>query len=528
MNKSTTKNSQAAESGSNKVDKRQKALVAAGQDVNRLIQANPLIGACYSMSLIQMRLFVYTLSRLSLVSGEIAPIEIDFKDFCACCGFKMNYSKFLQEADALKSVDVHISHGEITNDNTGIRTGMFRRTAHAEGVGKIWLTVDEFILPYLIDLRRNFTVLDSREYIRLNSFYAMRFYQFCRRCESYTSSLPGESPRMFRISVEQLRKQLGMSDKLPNYAHFKEYVIEAARKELDISSDLAFTYSEIRGIKNKVEELHFTVCRLRQPDPLLESTTQGSKAGIIRSVESVKIDAGQHPHADQEITNFQDFSAVDAITDVMRVFDPILYRKLNRSGIGPDTIQLWVMRYGEPAIEDAFEKVTAHLKFKKLLSQVKMYELMTRQLRGEDIGKPVPVFSVRNRLDPLVRKESLQGSQLDLSFDPDEYGKKLVDWVYHHLTRRPDYARLYVDLLHKAVCRKGVSVMKEMPWKNLVEHLPLDTIIDEYMLEQLAGSRFMIMLDTSGIFMGGFCDFLREYVEREGIMDYPARTRSAG
>ncbi|MBF0556161.1 MAG: RepB family plasmid replication initiator protein, partial [Nitrospirae bacterium] len=80
-----------------------------------------------------------------------------------------------------------------------------------------------------------------------------------------------------RFEVEELRKILGITDsEYPLYANFKQRVILTAQAELAKSTDLSFTFKEIKTGR-KVTGIEFTIT-VKAPEPTEAKTTTPTKA----------------------------------------------------------------------------------------------------------------------------------------------------------------------------------------------------------------------------------------------------------
>ena len=124
-------------------------------------------------------------------------------------------------------------------DGGWIETGFVNGGQFIKGKG-IEIKVSSYVLPYLHELTKRFTVLDATVVMTLASKFSQRFYEWC--CQ-------WRSVGQFDFTPDMLRDQLMVKTKTGD---LKIYVLEVARTELmkmyeDGISDLYFTYSEERG-----------------------------------------------------------------------------------------------------------------------------------------------------------------------------------------------------------------------------------------------------------------------------------------
>jgi len=137
-----------------------------------------------------------------------------------------------------------------------LQTHFFSSVEYIKGTGTLEIGVDSKIRPFYGYLKAHFTTFQLDLAITLNSIYAKRFYEIL----SMYKNLPD---KVFRVSLDKLKLQLGLTDKdtgkdkYPLYANFKHNVLKPA-EEINTATDLAFTYREIKRGR-KVVELEFTV-----------------------------------------------------------------------------------------------------------------------------------------------------------------------------------------------------------------------------------------------------------------------------
>lgn len=154
-----------------------------------------------------------------------------------------------------KSLLGRVLEADLPNGNL-LQTHFFSSIEYIAGSGTLEIAVDAKLRPYYGYLKSHFTTFQLDLAISLSSIYAKRFYEIL----SMYKHLPD---KVFRISLDKLKLQLGLTDKdtgkdkYPLYADVKRNVLKPA-EEINTATDLAFTYREIKRGR-KVVELEFTV-----------------------------------------------------------------------------------------------------------------------------------------------------------------------------------------------------------------------------------------------------------------------------
>lgn len=133
-----------------------------------------------------------------------------------------------------------------------------KRDTHLE------VQVSNKILPYLVELAEQFTTYSLTVAISLKTKYSQRFYEYCSQFKNIG---------FFYVSIEELRDKMMLGDSYPRYALLKQYVIEAAHKELKKlyetgQCDLYFNYSEDKAGRTVLGLKIAVVTKEKQESPL--------------------------------------------------------------------------------------------------------------------------------------------------------------------------------------------------------------------------------------------------------------------
>lgn len=117
--------------------------------------------------------------------------------------------------------------------------------------GVLNITVNSKILKYLLDVKEQFTAFKLEHVLRLGSAYAIKMYQLLKQYEKI-----GER----EFSIEDLKDMLGIKDvkSYELYGQFKRDVIEQSKKHININTDIAIDYEEIKSGR-KVNLLKFYI-----------------------------------------------------------------------------------------------------------------------------------------------------------------------------------------------------------------------------------------------------------------------------
>jgi plasmid replication initiation protein len=220
-------------------------------------QHNALTNARYEYSELQLDLFFFLVSKLRKEQKNTV-YELNIRELSELTGKKYNAS-YLHKATA----DMGSRVFEVFTEKTYEQLWMFQRVKYLLGQGIIEIKLTEDILPYLFDLKENFTSYELASALRLTSKYAKRIYQLCSQWKD-----KGETKK---YDLEDFKKMLGLLDekgngKIKQIGQLREKVLDVAVKQINEHTELHISYSlekKIRTFKNIV----FTV----KPQALAET-----------------------------------------------------------------------------------------------------------------------------------------------------------------------------------------------------------------------------------------------------------------
>jgi plasmid replication initiation protein len=220
-------------------------------------QHNALTNARYEYSELQLDLFFFLVSKLRKEQTN-TTYELNIRELSELTGKKYNAS-YLHKATA----DMGSRVFEVFTEKTYEQLWMFQRVKYLLGQGIIEIKLTEDILPYLFDLKENFTSYELASALRLTSKYAKRIYQLCSQWKD-----KGETKK---YDLQEFKRMLGLLDekgngKIKQIGQLREKVLDVAVKQINEHTELHISYSlekKVRTFKNIV----FTV----KPQALAET-----------------------------------------------------------------------------------------------------------------------------------------------------------------------------------------------------------------------------------------------------------------
>lgn len=215
-----------------------------------------------SNDLIQKSRFSLTLQQqkilLCLIS-QITPFDEDFKlydfsivDFCKACGIDYENGKNYRDLKAAikeiadKSLWITIDE----NEETLIRWIEKPYINKNDGIVKIRL--DRDMMPFLLQLKQNFTQYEIIWTLHFKSKYSIRLYELVKSIHYHELELYKR-----KYTVDELKKLLD-GEKYKEYRDFKRRVLVSSIAEINQFSDKTVSFEEMKQGR-KVVAIEFTI-----------------------------------------------------------------------------------------------------------------------------------------------------------------------------------------------------------------------------------------------------------------------------
>ena len=237
-----------------------------------IVKDNKLIEAKYSLSVLQQKTLLQAISRIEPNDTKhIYKFSImEFAEAVELQGSKTVYSQMATICDQL----VKLPNICIKNENGGFV--YINWVASAEYIPKEAVVEVEFsqkLIPYLIELKEQFTSYYLSNVMSLKSSYSIRIFELLKQYEKLGKR---------RIELEEFRQLVGttqidkngeiIKEDYPLYANFKSRVIIPAQKELKQKTDIYFNFKEIK-VGRKVVAVEFEIMENLKNKKLIQSGT---------------------------------------------------------------------------------------------------------------------------------------------------------------------------------------------------------------------------------------------------------------
>jgi plasmid replication initiation protein len=215
-----------------------------------IVKANELVQAKMPLSRVEHRLVGLLISQLSKDDESFGFQKLYIKDLkdAADLSAKNLYERAEEICGQLLEKKIEVKTKE---DGKRVYDGvsLMDRCKYKEGQGYIEAKFNDSMEPYLLQLKKRFTMYKVGHYVPLRSTYSMRIYELLKMREGIS---------ILRISVDELREVLGVQNSYEYFSHLEHHVIEKAQEEIGQKTDISFTYDKEKEGRS-VERIKFFI-----------------------------------------------------------------------------------------------------------------------------------------------------------------------------------------------------------------------------------------------------------------------------
>nr|WP_290447763.1 replication initiation protein [Pseudomonas sp. 21LCFQ02] len=227
----------------------------------KIYKSNALIEASYTLSVAEQRIILACIAQVdrgSPITDEVmysVPVATIAKAIGS--DSKSIYKELLEASRKLRQRSVKI---ELEPNGGGrkpktLEASWVQSIVYNEQEGVINLRFNKDMLPFLTELKEQFTRYNLSDVAKMTSIYSIRLFEMLIQ---YTNIGSRE------IALVDLRKWLQLNDKYALMADLRRYVIEPAVNQMNEHSPLQVRY-ELKRSCRKITHLNFIIGHKRVP-----------------------------------------------------------------------------------------------------------------------------------------------------------------------------------------------------------------------------------------------------------------------
>jgi plasmid replication initiation protein len=217
-------------------------------------KSNALVEASYKLTLQEQRFLLVCIGRFNPREENpektLTITAAEFYESFPDMGRQHAEAKLKEAIDRLWDRSIIIKDNKIREEFRWIQY----RAQYLSGEAKVEITFSDAIMPYLTQLKGQFTRVVVKNVSSLSSAYSIRIYELLQQFRA-------TGDRM--IAIDDFRSMLGLEDKYNQFKDLNKLLIKPAIEELNEKSDLSVTVDTVKQGR-KVVALHFRFKEDRQ------------------------------------------------------------------------------------------------------------------------------------------------------------------------------------------------------------------------------------------------------------------------
>ena len=210
-----------------------------------VVKANQLVMGQIDWSLWEYRVFVAHVAQIKKEDTGFEKQRVhvrELRDMTKTTSQNL-YERGKDLADRLTDKKIRIEDVREKGKRRYGAINVYASCVYEEAEGAIVGRFTEEMRPFLLQLRKQFTMYYKRHALALSSLYAIRLYEIIKRYE-YRGQ--------FQLTVDEIRTIFNLKDKYRRFCDLKRRVIDQAKSEIDDQADVTFEYEVIREGRSPV------------------------------------------------------------------------------------------------------------------------------------------------------------------------------------------------------------------------------------------------------------------------------------
>lgn len=210
------------------------------ENCNKLVvKHNKLVEFKGRMTTNELKLFSIIISDIrEQQENTLEKYKIDISILKETTEHKDFYNYIKEVAFRLEEKSIEVERINSKGKKESFKMRLIYRPLITEDDSHLELLIDKDLIPYIIDLKREFTRYQIENILRLNSSYAVRIYELLKQYEKIG---------VREIEMRDLRHYLGIEkDEYSRFDNFEARVLLPAKKEIQNYTDLVIDYKKIK------------------------------------------------------------------------------------------------------------------------------------------------------------------------------------------------------------------------------------------------------------------------------------------
>lgn len=246
-----------------------------------VVQHNALINARFLFGPLETRLFLHLLGRVGRNDTHFSLCRVEVSELIGESSSQNTYKVVREAVEKFATRTLTIeqlsTHGRRGRQPDFVVLPLLSIAQYRGGEGAVEARFNDAVMPYLLELRDNFTKAQLTELLKLKNPYSHRIYWLLREYAAFGQRL---------ISLADLKAMLKLGPGYDRWDNFKARILDRAQEELE-ATDLPFTYEALKQGRH-VTDIKFLFAPVKAQLPAQAIAEDGWEALLLASGVSPK------------------------------------------------------------------------------------------------------------------------------------------------------------------------------------------------------------------------------------------------
>lgn len=219
-----------------------------------VVKSNELIEASYRFTLTEQRLVLFCIAQMDSMGSYSKKDEfyVKAKDFQAFFGLKGE--SVYRDLKAAEESLFNRKFNYINQETKRVRKTRWISAVEYDGEEGLVLQFSPDVLPFITQIKSNYTQYRLQSISSLNSIHAIRIYELCLQYLKI-----GER----KLAVDELKTMLGIEDQYSIFKQFNQWVLKPSIDQINKHTDIRIQVEPVRKLR-KIVALKFKI-KSKQP-----------------------------------------------------------------------------------------------------------------------------------------------------------------------------------------------------------------------------------------------------------------------
>jgi len=242
-----------------------------------VFQHNNLIEARYSLTLQEKKIILWLTSQIQPDDKDFKKHTLTVKNFMDLMGLtgNANYKELQKITLGLMKKVLIIKEPEL---KVTTQVSWLNSARYEEGEGFIRLSFAPEMHPFLLNLKKTFTVISLSDLMQFKSIHAIRIYELLKQYQDIGERI---------LTIDEIKECCGVTGRLKTYPNFEKKILLIAQREINEKSDIKFEFERQKHVR-KIIGIKFIISKNKdyelRNNPAKESQEIKRKPAIINTL----------------------------------------------------------------------------------------------------------------------------------------------------------------------------------------------------------------------------------------------------